>query len=86
MPNLTVRDIPERVYKRLRERASAHRRSLSSEIVVLLEEQLLPQPLDAKAIIREAEAVHARFAEPLPDLVAAGKRAGRRYEDDSTVQ
>ncbi|HUF10544.1 MAG TPA: Arc family DNA-binding protein [Rhodothermales bacterium] len=81
MPALTVRDIPDRLYERLRERASRHRRSMSSEIVTLLEETLLPQPVDAGVLIAEAEAVHARFGEPLPDLTAAGKRAGRRYED-----
>lgn len=82
MPTLTVRDIPDRVYDRLRERAAMHRRSMSNEIVVLLEQSLLPQPIDADTLLAEAEAVHARFPEPLPDLIAEGKRAGRRYEDD----
>jgi plasmid stability protein len=82
MPRLTVRDIPTPVYDRLKARAGRHRRSLSGEIVTLLEERLLPQPLDTEALIAEAEAFHARFAEPLPDLVAEGKRAGRKYEDD----
>lgn len=81
MPTLTVRDIPDHVYDRLKERAGRHRRSLSREIVTLLEEKLLPQPLDTEALIAEARAFHARFAEPLPDLVAEGKRAGRKYED-----
>jgi len=78
MPTLTVREIPERVYERLRGRAGLHRRSMSAEIVTLLEETLFPQPLDADTLITEAEAVHGRFPEPLPDLAAEGKRAGRR--------
>jgi plasmid stability protein len=82
MPTLTVRDIPDRVYERLKERAGRHRRSLSGEIVTLLEEKLLPQRLDTEALIAEVEAFHARFDEPLPDLAAEGKRAGRKYEDD----
>ena len=81
MPTLTVRDIPDRVYDRLRERAACHRRSMSSEIVTILEETLLPQPIDAETLIAEAEALHARFPQPLPDLTSKGKRAGRRYED-----
>ncbi len=84
MPTLTVRDIPYHVYDRLKERAGRHRRSLSGEIVTLLEEKLLPQPLDTEALIAEAERFHARFPEPLPDLVAEGKRAGRKYEDIPT--
>lgn len=82
MPTLTVRDIPDRVYERLREQAAANRRSMSSEIVTLLERALLPQPVDTEALIAEAAAFQDRFPEPLPDLAAEGKRAGRRYEDD----
>ena len=82
MPTLTVRDIPDRVYERLRERAGRNRRSMSGEIVTLLEESLLPQLIDTEALIAEAEAVHSRFPAPLPDLMAEGKRHGRRYEED----
>ncbi|MFV1979599.1 MAG: Arc family DNA-binding protein [Rhodothermia bacterium] len=78
MPTLTVREIPERVYERLRERSGRNRRSMSAEIVTLLEETLLPQPIDADKLIAEAEAVHSRFPKPLPDLAAVGKPAGRR--------
>lgn len=84
MPTLTVRAIPDRVYDRLRERAQQNRRSMSSEIVLLLEQALLPHPLDTDALIAEAKAFHARFPEPLPDLGAEGKRAGRKYEEDLT--
>lgn len=84
MPTLTVRDIPDSVYDRLKERACAHRRSLSGEIVTLLEAALLPQPVDPEALIAEARAFHARFPEPLPDLAAEGKRAGRKHEDDES--
>ena len=72
MPNLTVRDIPTRVYERLRRRAASNRRSMSSEIVTMLEEAVLPRPIDVDALIAEAEAVHARFTEPLPDLISEG--------------
>ena len=81
MPALTVRDIPPRLYERLRERAARNRRSLSGEVVTLLEETLLAQPVDPEALIAEAEAFHARFERPLPDLVSEGKREGRRYDD-----
>ncbi|MEM9758079.1 MAG: plasmid stability protein [Pseudomonadota bacterium] len=81
MPTLTVRHIPALLYERLRERAQRHRRSLSGETVTLLEAALLPQPTDPDALIAEARAFHARFPEPLPDLIAAGKHASRRYDD-----
>ena len=86
MPTLTVRDIPAPVYERLRERAGANHRSMSGEIVTLLEHALLPQPVDAETLIAEAQAFRSRFPEPLPDLVAEGKRTGRRYEDTMPPQ
>lgn len=82
MPTLTVRDIPDRVYRRLKERAGSNRRSMSNEIVTLLEEALLPRPVGPDRFLAEAEAFHAQFNEPLPDFAAEGKRAGRKYEDD----
>lgn len=82
MPALTVRNIPPRLYERLRERAERHRRSLSGEVVTLLEETLRTQPFDPEALIAEATAFHARFEQTLPDLAAEGKRQGRRYEHE----
>jgi len=85
MPNLTVRDIPTRVYERLRERAASNRRSMSSEIVTMLEEAVLPRPIDVDALIADAEAAHSRFATQLPDLISEGKREARRYEGGLSV-
>jgi plasmid stability protein len=81
MPTLTVRDIPDRVYRRLKELAGLNRRSMNNEIVTLLEAALLPKPIDPDMFIEEARAFHARFQEPLPDISLVGKRAGRKYED-----
>lgn len=78
MPNLLVRDIPEDVYERLRERATSNRRSMSAEIITLIAEAVTPRLVDADALIAEAESVHAHFAGPLPDLISEGKQAGRR--------
>lgn len=83
MSTLTVRNIPEPVYERLREQAGRNRRSMSSEIVMLLEQALMPEPLATEALIAEIQAFRARFPEPLPDLIAEGKRAGRKDEHAS---
>lgn len=40
MAILQVRNLPDRVYARLRERAAEHRRSLTQETILLLEEAL----------------------------------------------
>ncbi len=49
MPSLTIKNIPEDVLDRLRERARQHRRSLQGELVVILEEAVKPK----KRTIRE---------------------------------
>ena len=82
MPALTIPDLPEPVYRRLRERADRHRRSLDAEAAALIEAALPPPMSEDGPFIAEAEAAHALFPEPLPDLIAEGKRAGRKYEDD----
>ena len=75
MPTLTIRDLPQRVWDRLRERAERHRRSPDREAARLIEEALDPPRADT-ALADAAEA-HALFDGPLPDLIAEGKRAGR---------
>lgn len=79
MPTLTVRNLPPAVVAELKARAAQNRRSLNGEVVVLLERAVLPEPVNTEALLAEAD---AWFAEPLPDVAAAGKRLGRKYEDD----
>ncbi len=40
MPTLHVRNIPERLYSRLQQRAESEQRSLSAEVVLLLEQSI----------------------------------------------
>lgn len=40
MPTLHVRNVPETLYKRLQQRAQAQNRSLSAEVVILLDRAL----------------------------------------------
>jgi antitoxin FitA len=41
--SLTLNNIPDALYERLKEAADAHRRSLNSEVIFCLESILLPQ-------------------------------------------
>ena len=43
MATLNVKDFPDRLYRKLRMRAKAERRSLSQEVVLILSQELLPQ-------------------------------------------
>ena len=79
MPTITVRNVPDAVVRQLKAQAERNRRSLNGEVVRLLERAALAAPREVDALLAEAD---GWFAEPLPDLAAEGKRAGRRYEDD----
>ena len=47
MPALTIKNIPDDLYVRLKEAARTHRRSLNSEILYCVERVLVPYKVDA---------------------------------------
>lgn len=76
---LTLKNIPDAVYQRLKASAEINRRSLNSEAIVRLEAALLAAPGDASRRIARARALRAglspaRFA---PEDIAELKRQGR---------
>ncbi|MTI11802.1 Arc family DNA-binding protein [Sansalvadorimonas verongulae] len=54
MPALTVKNIPETLYNRLKEAASAHHRSINSELIHCLEQMLLPQQVSPSEHLKRA--------------------------------
>ena len=50
MPALYVRDIPEWLYSRLQQRAKVQHRSLSAEVVVLLEKSIAAEEVRADQV------------------------------------
>lgn len=79
MPTITLKNIPEDLYERLKESAADHRRSLNSEIIVRLEQALLSARIDPDTFLARAEARRKQLA--LPPLterrLKAIKAAGR---------
>jgi len=59
MPSLILRDLPEEVHRRLRDRAQRHHRSMTREAVSILERELL-----ASGPVKLPPVVHA--AQPIP--------------------
>lgn len=57
MPTITLKNIPQDLYETLKMRAKRNRRSLNSEILVILEESVLPKPVDVETILAEAKAL-----------------------------
>ena len=76
---LTLKNIPDAVYERLKSSAELHRRSLNSEVIVCLESVLLPGRVSVAERLAEARAIRALFAGQkfLPGEIDAAKRAGR---------
>jgi len=79
MPTLTIKGMPDALYRRLKEQAAANRRSLNSEILVALEQAVPPAPPDAEALLARADAVRETLRTPrLTDAkLRAARNAGR---------
>lgn len=73
---LTLKNIPDAVYQRLKTAAAAHRRSLNSEAIVCLEAVLMPTKLAPSE--RLARARELRAALPLRNYPAADIDASKR--------
>jgi plasmid stability protein len=66
MPTLYVENVPEELYEALRARAQKNRKSITAEVLALLEENV-PTPAELarrKEWIRRLEAIHSNGAEP----------------------
>jgi plasmid stability protein len=79
MPTLTIKGMPDALYRRLKERADAHRRSLNREVIVCLEEATTAPIVDPQTWLADAGALRARLdLPPLSDArLRRAKTAGR---------
>ena len=72
MPTLHVRNVPERLYGRIRSLAQARKRSLSAEVIMLLDQAVESRELRAQRAGALAEIDRLRFqpSEELPPAEA----------------
>ena len=63
MATITVKNIPEDLYERLKESARAHRRSINSEIIVCIERVIGTHKIDVEAMLAEAEKLREKTAQ-----------------------
>ena len=61
MPQLTVRNLPDDVYRRLKDRARINHRSLEAEVRAILEAGVRP---DRRALVAQARALQASLLRP----------------------
>lgn len=76
MPTLTIKGMPDALYRSLRKHADAHRRSLNSEIIVCLERALGAGALNPAEWLANADALRDRLN--VVALNDAEMRAARR--------
>jgi len=61
-PTLTINGMTDPLYLRLKQRAAAHRRSLNSEIIVVLEPAVAATPPDPNALLARADPLRSKLA------------------------
>jgi plasmid stability protein len=78
MATVTIKDLPERLHRRLKSRAAAHGRSLNREIIACLEAAAGATRIDPEALLARAESLRRRVSGHLTDSdLAAFRAAGR---------
>jgi plasmid stability protein len=79
MANITIKGIPEDLYRLLKRRAGEHRRSINREVLVCLEQALGSRRLEPAELLARVDAVRERLRmEPwTADELRQAKDAGR---------
>jgi plasmid stability protein len=77
--NLTLKNIPDEVYDRLKHSAVLHRRSLNSEAILCLEMVLVPTSIPPSERLARARALRAALPQKRYSVrnIDADKRQGR---------
>lgn len=79
MPNVNVKNLPKEIHRRLKERARRNHRSLNSELIVCLQEAVMPRRVDPEEAAERIRTLRARFRGPaLQDEDIARLKAERR--------
>jgi plasmid stability protein len=79
MATLTIKNIPEKLCKRLKQSATQHRRSINSEAISCLEKVLTSTRMDPREFLSEVDALRKRMprAYITEEFLRAAKNEGR---------
>lgn len=79
MASITIKNIPDALYEQLKESASAHHRSINSELIVCLERVLMPTKTSAEQRLDVAAELRSRVSVKRIDTseLDEAKRVGR---------
>lgn len=64
MATITLKNIPDDLYEKLKQRAMEHHRSINSEVIVCLERAVQSGRVDPESFLPKLEALHKRVALP----------------------
>lgn len=79
MPNITLKNIPEPLYEKIKQAAQLHRRSLNSEILYCVERTLTTHKIDVEEHIKLARQLRAETAHHIltDEQLDSAKEQGR---------
>jgi plasmid stability protein len=72
MATITVKNIPDDVYERIKEQAKRNRRSINSEIIMLMERAVMSYRIDPEEILESARVIRESL-----DFVATEEEINR---------
>ena len=79
MPTITLKDLPRKLHRELKDRSKAHHRSLNKEVIETLESTTAASaPFDAAALEKAVRRTRSLFRHPVTARqIDAWKRVGR---------
>ncbi len=78
MPNLTIKNIPDNVLRKVKRKAKLNRRSLNSEVIKNLEDLVTSTKIKTNLLLEKAKNLRAELNITLDDkFLAEHKNAGR---------
>ena len=63
MTTITIKNIPDDLYERIKQMAVANRRSINSQVIIAIEEVVMPKRLDVNAWLTDARRLRALTAD-----------------------
>ena len=81
MANITIKNIPDEVYEKLKERAKLNRRSINNEVIYLIESQFRANQVNVEEVLYNARQLRDKMKGSLSDEEI--KKAINRKRDDS---
>ncbi|MEX0719619.1 MAG: Arc family DNA-binding protein [Balneolaceae bacterium] len=60
MPNITVKNIPDEIYTKLKKQAKAQHRSMNSEIIACLEKSVEPNHVSSEEVLYQAQLMRSK--------------------------